>query len=985
MKYTTALTLFALFCCSALYSQDLVTEKKEAGVFPVVARIGAGSPATAGTRATAIYVDSSDHWLVQKAAALLQQDIESVTGQRPEILHHLPAAAQNLIIIGSLDQSPLIKEATGLLPEGPSLDPRRRDSMSRLRAGTLKTLTGKWEAFTIQVIDHPLKGIGQALIIAGSDRRGTAYGVFTLSRQMGVSPWYWWADVPVKKKTAVYIKQRTWRQESPAVKYRGFFINDEAPAFSGWTKEKFGGVNHQAYEKVFELLLRLKANYLWPAMWGNAFNDDDTLNPVLADQYGIVMGTSHHEPMLRAQQEWKRYGSGAWNYATNAATLDSFWQTGIQHMQHHESIVTVGMRGDGDMPMEEGSNIALLEKIVSDQRAIIRKVTGQDPSATPQSWALYKEVQDYYDKGMRVPDDITLLLCDDNWGNIRKLPKTGEKPRAGGYGIYYHFDYVGDPRNYKWLNTNPLPRVWEQMHLAWSYGADRIWIVNVGDIKPMEFPTEFFLDYAWDPGKWPVERLPGYTQDWASRQFGPQYTKAIAALLTNYTKYNGRRKPELLSPDTYSLLNYREAETVVSDYNRLAEQADSIDKILPAAYRDAYYQLVLYPIKACANLNELYVTVAKNRLYASQGRAATNELADRVRILFARDSALSRYYNQEMAGGKWNHMMDQTHIGYTGWQQPPVNKIPDTKTIDLPAPSGPGGATESPWGVSIEGSAAWWPQDKAPAVLPALDVNGQRSRYIEVFSRRPAPVDYSAAAGVSWLHITPGQGKTDKQERLWISVDWLKAPAGRQIVPVTITGPEGATVVVDAIVDNRALGQNGKGARFVEANGYLAMEAEHYTDAVTTDSMKWQRIPGLGRTLSGMQASPVTAPAQTPGGKDARLEYTCYLFDTGFVNVQVYCSPTLDFTGSGHLRYGISFDSELPQLIDLATDTTRQTWQQSVADNIRIMASRHRLSTPGLHTLKFWRVDPGLVLQKIVVDAGGVQPSYLGPPESRSR
>jgi hypothetical protein len=853
-------------------------------------------------------------------------------------------------------------------------------------------------------VNHPFKGIGHALVITGSDRRGTAYAVFELSRQMGVSPWYWWADVPIKKKTAIYVKKEGWQQGPPAVKYRGFFINDEAPAFSGWTKEKFGGVNHHVYEKVFELLLRMKANYLWPAMWGNAFNDDDTLNPVLADKYGIVMGTSHHEPMLRAQQEWKRYGSGPWNYETNAAVLDSFWKKGIEHMDHHESIVTVGMRGDGDKPMEEGSNntagkgltknvaplpqsvnvgpsagpppsaIALLEKIVSDQRKIIAEVTGKPPAATPQSWALYKEVQDYYDKGMRVPDDVTLLLCDDNWGNVRKLPKAGEPAREGGYGMYYHFDYVGGPRNYKWLNTNPIARVWEQMHLALSYRVDRIWIVNIGDIKPLEFPTEFFLDYAWDPGKWPAERLSDYTREWAARQFGPLHAKPIADILTNYTKYNGRRKPELLSPDTYSLLNYREAETVVADYNKLARQAGSIGRLLPARYRDAYYQLVLYPVKACANLNELYVTVAKNRLYAAQGRAATNEMAERVRVLYAQDSILSHYYNKEMADGKWDHMMDQTHIGYTYWQQPPANKMPDVTTIDRSHP------VCYSWGIVIEGSPSWWPEAKEPAMLPALEPQGQRDSYIEIFNRGTSSFNFTATTDAPWLHISSPTGRIDQQERLWITVDWSKAPTGKQVVPITVKGPDGHNVVVMATVNNVSFSPAN---RFIETSGYVSMEAEHYTKAIGSGPITWQRIPGLGRTLSGMEASPVTAFPRTPGGKSARLEYNLYLSDSGVINVRTYCSPTLDFTGTGHLRFGISFDDEAPQLINLASDTTKHGWEQSVADNIRIMVSQHSLARPGQHTLKFWMVDPGVVLQKIVVDAGGVKPSYLGPPESR--
>lgn len=630
-------------------AQDIITTKKEAGAFPLVPDSG---------RAATLYTDKNDDWLVQKAASLLQQDIRQVTGNTLPVVNTPSAAGAYCVIIGTVGKSSLIS------------------SLAAAKKINLDPISGKWEAYLLQVVSNPLPGISQALVIAGSDRRGTAYGVFELSRQLGVSPWYWWADVPVKQKKAVYIKSGASRYDKPSVKYRGIFINDEAPAFSGWAKEKYGGVNHQVYEKIFELLLRLKANYLWPAMWGNAFNDDDPLNNVLADKYGIVMGTSHHEPMLRAQQEWKRYGKGEWNYQTNDSILKAFWKKGIENMGHHESIVTMGMRGDGDKPMAEGTATALLEKIVGDQRRIIEEVTHKPASQTPQLWALYKEVQDYYDKGMRVPDDVTLLLCDDNWGNIRKLPRLDEKPRKGGYGIYYHFDYVGGPRNYKWLNTNPIPRVWEQMHLAWEYNVRQIWIVNVGDLKPMEFPISFFLDYAWGPEKIHVEDLQRYTQQWSAAQFGPRYANEIAGIISTYGKYNGRRKPELLSPDTYNLQNSDEAEKVVKDYNNLLAKAAQINNALPASYRDAYFQLVLHPVQACANLNELYVTVAKNHWYASQHLADANAMADKAKQLFINDSLISAHYNKEIAGGKWDHMMDQTHIGYTWWQQPPVNKMP---------------------------------------------------------------------------------------------------------------------------------------------------------------------------------------------------------------------------------------------------------------------------------------------------------------------
>jgi hypothetical protein len=958
---------FSLAAPMTTRSQDLITGHGSGDAFPI---------ATPSAGAIPIYVDPKDHWLMQKAAELLQQDIRQVTGLRPEILSSLPSTGQLpfLIIIGSLDSSSLLRRLS------------RQNSI-------LSSLNGKWESYILKTIRKPFIGVGRALIIAGSDRRGTAYGVFELSRQMGVSPWYWWADVPVRQHNPLFFRNTIFQSGSPAVKYRGFFINDEAPALSGWAKAKYGGLNHFFYERVFELLLRLKANYLWPAMWGNAFNDDDTLNPILASKYGIVMGTSHHEPMLRAQQEWKRYGSGAWNYETNAPTLDSFWTKGIANMGHHESIVTVGMRGDGDKPMTEGSNIALLEKIVADQRTIIQKVTCAPASASPQSWALYKEVQDYYDKGMRVPDDVTLLLCDDNWGNVRKLPTLGQPPRSGGYGMYYHFDYVGGPRNYKWLNTNPIARVWEEMHLTEAYGADRIWIVNVGDIKPMEFPIEFFMDYAWNPSRWPAEKLPLYTLQWATRQFGPQYATAIADILAKYTKYNSRRKPELLSPDTYSLLNYREADKVVADYNALATQAESIYRQLPADDRDAYYQLVLYPVQACANLNELYVTVSKNRLYAAQGRAVTNDLAQRVKELFAKDSLLSQYYNKEMAGGKWDHMMDQTHIGYTSWQEPRRNQMPAVDSIDLGPATAADAAASNPtppsWGVAIEGSSSWWPQtDSAQALLPTFNPYDPTDHYIDVFNRSTSPFPFAVSAGAPWIQLSPGKRFVEKEQRISVNVDWSKAPTGRQQTSLIITGPGSGKVTVIINIDNPTPPRQYKS--FIETDGYVSIEAEHYAQAVGapashgTPAIRWQTIPGLGRTFSAVQAEPVTAPAQTPGDKSPHLEYQFYLFDTGTVRVNAYFSPIIEFNRKP-IRYAISLDDDTPQIIDLSTgNEARGVWDKMVADNIRITSSSHLITRPGEHVLKYWLIDPSPVLQKIVVDAGGVKPSYLGPPESPS-
>jgi hypothetical protein len=532
--------------------------------------------------------------------------------------------------------------------------------------------------------------------------------------------------------------------------------------------------------------------------------------------------------------------------------------------------------------MSRQTATALLERIVKDQRQIIADVTGKPASETPQLWALYKEVQDYYDKGMRVPDDITLLLCDDNWGNIRKLPKLTDAPRKGGYGIYYHFDYVGGPRNYKWLNTNPLPRIWEQMHLAYEYGVRNIWIVNVGDIKPMEFPISFWLDYAWNPEKIGADDLQKYTEQWAAAQFGSQYAKEIAEIISRYSKYNGRRKPELLDANTYSIQNYGEAEKVTDDYNNLLTQAEKISSKLPAEYRDAYFQLVLHPVKACANLQELYTTVALNRSSASRKQAKANLLADKAKQLYLNDSLITLQYHQ-LKNGKWNHMMDQTHIGYTYWQQPPRQRMPDVKYVP------------------------------ADSVLPS-DVNIQ-------------PVTKNSIG----------------------------------LVPKNI-----------------------KANLFYEEDGCISMEASHFTKAININGISWKILSDHGRTGDAVTTLPVTSSIQSLSSASPHLEYELYSYSKDSVKLRLYFSPSLNFHASENgLQFAVSLDDEQPQIISLNKEDNTGVWNQWAANNSIIKTTSHKLFAPGKHIVKYWMLSPGVVLQKLVLDFGGMRPSYLGPPETR--
>jgi hypothetical protein len=590
-----------------------------------------------------VLTDPNDDAGVLRAAANLRADLGRVGGGAP-------GAAG--IIAGTIGRNPIVDR---LIREG-------RLDVSGVR--------GQWEAYAWQVVDRPAPGIARALVIAGADRRGTIFGIYDLSRAAGVSPWSWWADVPVAHRDRLFVTAGR-RIDRPRVRYRGIFINDEDPALLGWTRATFGGFNHHFYEHVFELILRSRANLLWPAMWGKSFFEDDPENARLASEMGVIVGTSHHEPLMRAHVDWEHHGQGPWDYTRNAERLRQFWREGLERTRGQERIVTIGMRGDGDRPMAEGTPTGLLERIVADQRRLIEEVSHRPAAETPQIWALYKEVQDYYDAGMRVPDDVTLLFSDDNWGNIRRLPQPGAPPRAGGYGIYYHFDYVGGPRNYKWINTTQIGRVWEQMQQAYAHGARRLWIVNVGDIKPLEYPTAFFLDLAWNPEAMPLQRLADYPREWAALQFGPTHAAEIGQLLSRYALAAARRKPELLAPGTYSLGEWRR---VIGEWDALERDASALRGRLPATCQDAYFELVLHPIMANANLHRLYFAVA-------EGKAA-----DAAR-LFARDAGIRRMYEVDIAHGRWTQMMAQTHIGYTGWQQPPADVMPQVPQSPAPEPA----------------------------------------------------------------------------------------------------------------------------------------------------------------------------------------------------------------------------------------------------------------------------------------------------------
>lgn len=636
-------------------------------------------------RQTSILIDTAADSAVEHVAESFAADLERVSGRKARLQRDEPKDTQGpLVIIAVKGQSTLIDRLIG--------------------AGKLSVddLNGQWEAFRRIIVRNPFPDVSEALVIVGSDRRGAVFGTYDISERMGVSAWHWFADVSVVHHQNLTLTIPA-SLEKPKVRYRGFFINDEDPCLSGWAVKKFGGVNSAMYAHVFELLLRMKGNYLWPAMWGKAFALDDPKSMVLADAMGVVMGNSHHEPMLRAQAEWHRgkesgAAGGAWDYTRNADSLRAFWRGGIERMMSkgggkgYESVVTVGMRGDGDEAMAEGTATELLERIVHDQRAIIADVTRRPASEQPQVWALYKEVQEYYDKGMKVPDDVILLFSDDNWGQIRRLPGYGAPVRAGGQGIYYHLDYVGVPRNYKWINTNQIEKIWQQMDLAYRRDARAMWIVNVGDIKPMEYPLGFFMALAWNPEAMTPAALAAYPYKWAEATFGSELAARIGALITCYSQYTARRKPELISQDSFALGGITDKALDGGEFGELVAQWDELEARMMAARShlradqlDAYYQLVEYPISAMANLYRLYYAAAWNKMLASRNDGRANYFADEVETTFRRDKELTDRYHR-INGGKWDGMMAQVHMNYVIWNDPTRQSMPSITRVGADMP-----------------------------------------------------------------------------------------------------------------------------------------------------------------------------------------------------------------------------------------------------------------------------------------------------------
>ena len=845
----TVIAIWALATPSSVMALDhpgIVYETEQPGSFPLI-EIKDGI-----SQAVPTVLDSTDDEGVWIAAKNVSADFKRVCGAASPLLipGKIPPGCNKAVIAGTFG-TPLI---SSLVARG------------KIKATDLK---GKFEKYVMKTVTDPLPGIKEALIIAGSDRRGTIYGLYELSEQIGVSPWYDWADVPPLHHDRLYMQPGTYTAGEPAVKYRGIFLNDEGPCLMEWVRKTYGTNygDHRFYGRVYELLLRLRGNFLWPAMWAWAFYADDPENSVLADKMGIIIGTSHHEPMARNHQEWARHRHeyGAWNYNTNQKTLDTFFAEGIKRMKGTEDVVTIGMRGDGDEAMSAEADVKLLEKVIENQRKIIKKETGRDASKTPQVWALYKEVLDYYDAGLKVPDDVTLLLCDDNWGNVRRLPNAKERKHPGGWGMYYHVDYVGAPRNSKTLNCTPIQNMWEQLQLTYDYGVDRLWILNVGDLKPMEYPITLFLDMAWNPKAFDSKNLLGHTLRFFEQQLGPDQAAEATRIFNLLCKYNGRCTPELLDRNTYNLAT-GEWKEAADDFARLEAEALRQYISLPETYRDAYKELVLFPVQLMANLYQMYYAQAMNHDAFKKGLPEANKWADLVEKCFARDAELMNDYNKNIAGGKWDGMMIQKHIGYTSWND----------------------AFEA---------------DTLPEIFRIADA--------------------SVADG-----------------------------------GFTFEGKDGMTV----------------------------MEAPHFFKVTNpAGKAQWTLLPDVGRTLGGMAVMPYTEDVE-----GAELIYSLAAPEkTDSVKVHVVLKSTLPFKRKEGHRFNIAFEGADPVTVNFNGNMNEDpeniytTYYPVIAR--RVVEKTVTLPVPandGNLRLVLSPLDPGIVFEKIVVDAGGYEPSYLFGNES---
>ncbi|KAL2854617.1 hypothetical protein BJX68DRAFT_274394 [Aspergillus pseudodeflectus] len=880
------------------------------------------------------------------------------------------------------------------------------DELVQTRKLDISRIKGKWESYVHAVVRNPVKGVSRALVIAGSDRRGTIYGIYDISEKIGVSPWYWWADVPINTKDAIYLGSGNHVQASPSVKYRGIFINDEWELMK-WSENNFpksstGGVFTSGFhEHLFELLLRLKANYFWPGMKKyNAFYRDDPENGPRADEYGIVMGTSHHEPMTRAYYEQQKLMTGNWDWSTNKNNVAQFMEEGVERSKDWETLYTMGMRGDGDRESPT-LNSTQLEEIIQHQQEMIEEYVDKPLEQVGQTWSLYKEVGKYWEAGMNVSELVTLMWTDDNFGNLLRVPTADETKRTGGAGVYYHFGYVGAPRSYEWISSNQLVKAWEQMHFAYQREAREIWIANIQDLKGWEVPMTFFLDMAYDMSSFQtVDSATDWLKRWASREFGADIADTVAEIYNLHGRLVMRRKYETLSmsPFAFSTVNYNEASNILKEWEDLLTLAQKAHDSLSHDTQGSFFELVLHPVLAGKTVMELYITKHLGDLYKTQLRTSTNSLSKKAQQAFTNDAAITSQYHA-LYNGKWDRVMSGPHIGYTTTNFPSRNTIPslswirdsDVDDVDI-------------LGVAVQGQESDPASAGETITLRPMDpyMPPAESRYIDIFTRRNGTVAYKLETNASYVSIanqtgtltTPGPSS---DVRAVITVDWDQAPRGRSWVSLNLTQESNSSNSTDdsaqpttsIILPLSKFSVPRKFTGHVESNEIISIEAEHYTRAESRRGVSYITLPYYGRTLSGVKLWPVTSPSESaPAGP--KLVYSFFFTSNTPRNASLilFLGGSLDFDPERPMKVAFAIGDDVSTiqtkrvLPDYEPGSLPADWDTAVIRGGWNVTAEVEVG-PGEQSLNLWLLEPGVVLQKIVLDFGGLEESALGPPESR--
>ncbi|OUJ72130.1 glycosyl hydrolase 115 family protein [Hymenobacter crusticola] len=936
--------------------------------------------------AAALYVDAPDAEVVRVAAEALANDINRITGVTPALRAATEPLAEYPVLIGTLGHSRLIDQ----LVASKQLD--------------LKSLQGQWETFRLQVVEQPLGKPGKALVVVGSDRRGTAYGVFELARRLGVSPWYWWADVPPPHHDNLYLTAGAYQSVPPSVKYRGIFLNDEDWGLQPWAAQNLDkdikDIGPNTYARLFELLLRLKANLIWPAMHPStkAFFHYPG-NPQVAERYAILVGTSHAEPMLRNNvDEWQEKTMGPFDYFRNKPAVYDYWNQRAKEARSMEAIYSLGMRGVHDSGMEGAKTpkeaAQMLGNVLADQRQILRRNVAKDVTRIPQVFTLYKEVLDVYDQGLKLPDDVTLVWPDDNYGYISRLSNAEEQRRPGRSGVYYHASYWGRPHDYLWLSSTHPALIREEMMKAYALQADGLWVMNVGDLKPLEYNTQLFLDMAYDAT--PFEQssyVPTHLQNWSQEAFGAVHAAAIRDVLWEYSNLAFERRPEFMgwsrteptTPTTRTEYNHfyygDEAQRRLDRYAALVEKVQQLRPQISPDKADAFYELVYYPVVGAALMNQKFLYRDKSELYAKQNRASARDYATLAQQAYQQIEQETDYFNRQLAGGKWQGIMSMKPRNL------PVYQAPALKPIQLD--------TSQVWGVAPEGwvspDSSLLPTSKLGLVLPTFYPWGPQQHFIDLFLTRQQAATWKVKTS-KWINVSASQGQLlpllgRREQRLQVTIDWAKAPK-RPKTPGQITfiaaGQKITVWVPVAGLEPEVKNYTG----FVESNGYVSMGAGNYTRKTDKVASQWAKVPNLGSVGSALQAQPLQAASlTTPASaleQAAVAEYDFYALSAASAPIiTVFTLPTHELTSRTGMRYGVALDDQPMQIVDFRTMGRSEEWKQNVLRNNAQRQIQAAAITPGRHTIRIYLLDPGVVLDRITVDLGGLQPHYSAIPETK--